>query len=505
MKFLKLLFNKTFIVILACIVQIGITLAVGIFLNEYFYQFWAISFAISLILFLFVVNRRDIPETKLLWTVILLPFPFFGIIMYLTFSHRRLPKKHAKKMEQSLNEIDGFLPAPDVNAGKNACGSDYGISQYLSRYSKTNGDAFSKTTYFSSGEEWLSDLMEEIRKAEKFIFMEFFILSLGQMWDEILSALREKAKEGVEVRIIYDDLGSLGRVPSSYFKKLRAEGIGCVKFNPIYPIFSAIYNNRDHRKIVVIDGNVGYTGGANIGDEYINKTQRFGHWKDSVIKIRGGAVFALTKMFLSVFDGIKNEQSDYNKYFPQNPQLYENGEYVHCFGDGPKPFDDENIGENNFINIITNAKKYVYITTPYLIPTYNLICALKNAVARGVDVRIVTPAIPDKRIIFCCTRSHYRQLLDAGVKIYEYTPGFVHSKLAVADDRVAFVGTINMDFRSLLHHFECGVDIIGGDSVIDIKKDVKSVIDVSKDMCDFKMNGFVSLLCSVLKIFFPLL
>ncbi|MBE5733146.1 MAG: cardiolipin synthase [Clostridiales bacterium] len=505
MKFLKLLFNKTFIIVIACLVQIGIIMLVSLFLSEYLYQFWLISTIISFLLFLAVVNSRDIPETKMLWLAILLPLPFFGIIMYLTFARRRVPKRHVRKISKTLSDINSFLPIPDYDATKQMLSESYGISSYLTAYAKTNGDGNSKTTYFSSGEEWFEDLFSEIQKAEKFVFMEFFIISYGKMWDKLHELLKEKVKQGVEVRIVYDDLGSLGKVAPGYYKKLRKEGIECVKFNTIYPIFSSIYNNRDHRKIVVIDGSVGYTGGANIGDEYINEISRFGHWKDAVVKIEGRGVFELTKLFISTFDGITKRNSDYLKYFPKNVKMYENDEYVHFFGDGPKPFDDENIGENNFVNIISSAQKYVYITTPYLIITHNLFSSLKNAVARGVDVRIVTPAIPDKKIIYYCTRSNYMQLLQAGVKIYEYTPGFIHSKLMVADDKVAFVGTINMDFRSLLHHFECGVDIIGGESVLAIKNDIQNVIDKSEDKKDFKMNKFVSLLCSVLRIFFPLL
>ncbi len=505
MKLLKLLFNKTFIIVLACLVQIGVMMAVGIFLSEHYYQFWIFSILISFVLFLVVVNGNDVPETKMLWLTIILPLPFLGIIMYMTFAGRRVPKKHVKKIDKILNEIDGFLPKPDLSSCKERLKDNYGISSYLTLYAKTYGDMNSKTTYFNSGEAWFDDFIAELKKAEKFIFLEFFIISYGKMWNDIHSILVEKAKSGVEVRVIYDDFGSLGKVASGYYKKLRKEGIECVKFNTIYPIFSSVYNNRDHRKIVVIDGKIGYTGGANIGDEYINETKRFGYWKDAVVKIEGGGVFELTKLFISTFDGITKTTSNYPKYFPKNVVKYENDEYVHFFGDGPKPFDHENIGENNFVNIINGAKKYVYITTPYLIITHNLFTALKNASARGVSVKIVTPAIPDKKLIFCCTRSNYAQLLDAGVKIYEYTPGFVHSKLMVADDKVAFVGTINMDFRSLLHHFECGVDIIGGETVLDIKRDVENVIEKSEDKKDFRMNKLVSLFCSVLRIFFPLL
>ncbi len=505
MKFLKLLFNKTFIIVIACLVQIGVVISVGFFLSEYFYQLWLVSTIISFVLFLAVVNSNNIPETKMLWLTLLLPLPFLGVIMYVTFARRRVPKRHVKKITRILADINNLLPSPDINDARLILDKNYGISSYLSTYAKTNGNAGSKTTYFAGGEAWFEDLINEIEKAQKFIFMEFFIISYGKMWDKIHELLKEKVKSGVEVRIVYDDLGSLGKVAPGYYKKLRKEGIECIKFNTIYPIFSSIYNNRDHRKIVVIDGVVGYTGGANIGDEYINEVERFGHWKDAVIKIEGEGVFELTKLFISTFDGVSKRVSDYSKYFPTNVKKYENGEYVHFFGDGPKPFDIENIGENNYVNIINGAQNYVYITTPYLIITHNLFTSLKNAVARGVDVRIITPSVPDKKIIHYCTRSNYIQLLRAGVKIYEYTPGFIHSKLMVADDKVAFIGTINMDFRSLLHHFECGLDIIGGDSVIAIKNDIENVILQSEDKKDFKMNKFVALLCSVLRIFFPLL
>lgn len=361
---------------------------------------------------------------------------------------------------------------------------------------------------------FLKDLLIELKRAKKFIFMEYFIIKPGMMWDSIHEVLIDKVKENVDVRIIYDDIGSLGYLESDYYKKLQKEGIKCYKFNPFYPILSGIYNNRDHRKITIIDGKIAYTGGINIGDEYINLKSPYGHWKDSAIKLNGPAVNNLTKMFLEMYNSISKNEEDIEKYIKLNIEENNNNldnintdyGFVHPFGDGPKPIYKEQIAENNFINMINNAKKYVYITTPYLIIDYNLTTSLRSAALKGVDVRIITPHIPDKKIIFNLTRSSYKYLLEAGVKIYEYTPGFIHQKSLIVDDNLAFVGTVNFDYRSLVHHYECGVILYNTDSIKDIYIDIKNIIDESQEitLSNFKMRKIDKLISIILFIFSPL-
>ena len=327
------------------------------------------------------------------------------------------------------------------------------------------------------------------------------------MWDGIHEILKQKAAAGVEVRVMYDDIGCAGLLPGSYYKKLKKEGIDCVKFNPFRPVVSGIHNNRDHRKITVIDGKVGYTGGVNLADEYINETSRFGHWKDTALKIQGSAVSNLTVLFLQLFDAMRKSFSDFEKYLGTDYESFDEDGYIHPFGDGPKPFYSELVGSNNFINIINSAEKYVWISTPYLIPDYNLLSALRSAAYRGVDVRIITPGIPDKKIIFNMTRSNYKYLLQAGVKIYEYSPGFIHAKEMLADGVTAFVGTVNLDYRSLVHHYECGAVLYKTPCISEIEEGFEETLQASREITDdnFKMNFFASLLNGILDLFSPML
>ncbi len=337
--------------------------------------------------------------------------------------------------------------------------------------------------------------------------MEYFIIDHGRMWDGIHEILKQKAAAGVEVRVMYDDIGCAGLLPGSYYKKLKKEGIDCVKFNPFRPVVSGIHNNRDHRKITVIDGKVGYTGGVNLADEYINEISRFGHWKDTALKIQGSAVSNLTVLFLQLFDAMRKSFSDFEKYLGTDCESFDEEGYIHPFGDGPKPFYSELVGSNNFINIINSAEKYVWISTPYLIPDYNLLSALRSASYRGVDVRIITPGIPDKKIIFNMTRSNYKYLLQAGVKIYEYSPGFIHAKEMLADGVTAFVGTVNLDYRSLVHHYECGAVLYKTPCISEIEEGFEETLQASREITDdnFKMNFFASLLNGILNLFSPML
>ena len=380
-------------------------------------------------------------------------------------------------------------------------GDYYGMEKYLRETSFMRGFTDSKATFFKTGTEFFNDLIQELEKAQKFIFLEYFTIDNGFIWNNIHRILKEKAAAGVEVKMIYDDMGTIGKLPANYYKKLQAEGIKCYKFNRFTPILTAVYNNRDHRTIAVIDGKAAYTGGINLADEYANIVTPFGMWKDSAIKVQGKAVYAFTLMFLQMYISNNKIEEDNTKYFELDYEKFDDG-YIHPFGCGPLPYYKEKVGEGSFLNLINSAKKSIYITTPYLIVDHTMLLALKNAAYKGIDVRIITPHIPDKKAIFNMTRSNYKPLMEAGVKIYQYTPGFIHSKQILVDDEIAIVGTINLDFRSLVHHFEDGVLLYKNSCIKDIKSDFEDTIRVSELVTNqnFKMSKFSQVMNALLSL-----
>lgn len=351
-------------------------------------------------------------------------------------------------------------------------------------------------------------MLDAIREAKHYIFLEYFIISEGYMFETMVDLLAEKVKEGVEVRLIYDDVGCVNTLPHRYYKKLQAKGIKCAAFNPFRPVISVIMNNRDHRKILVVDGKVGFTGGINLADEYINRIERFGYWKDTGIRLEGDGVWSLTQMFLSMWNTIIQSKEDYSQYLPsvyQDKPFIQDG-FVQPYGDSP--LDHENVGENVYLNIVSRAKDYVYIFTPYLIVDHEMLVALCNAAKSGVDVRIVTPEIPDKKMVYLLTQSYYEPLIRAGVKIYQYTPGFIHAKSFVCDDEIATVGTINLDFRSLYLHFECGVWMYQSKAVMQVKEDCLETFACSEEITlEFCRNRPlpIRMIQSVLRLFAPLM
>lgn len=509
MKFLKLLFGKTFVVILAFLIQLLIFFGLVLFLNQYFVVFQIISLILGLIAFLQLVNKKQTPEFKIPWMFLMLVIPLFGVVLYILFANPRMSKKLAEKIRSRQADSKKFIGSTDEEKAlvKSSLGDLSTMENYLRTTARSSGRLNNSASYFSSGESFYQDLLSELKKAEKFIFMEYFIIDYGKMWNGIHDVLLEKVKAGVKVKLIYDDIGALGKLRNGYYRTLRRQGIECHKFNPFRPVVSAVFNNRDHRKITVIDGKVGYTGGINLADEYINEISPYGHWCDTAVKLRGSAVKELTAMFLQMFDVTSGQVSDLKEYLDVESEVFEESGVVQVFGDGPNPVDKELIGENNIINIISNAKKYVYITTPYLVPDFNIITALRNSAMSGVDVRIVTPSIPDKKFVFDMTRSNYKYLMDAGVKIYEYTPGFIHAKQIISDDEVAFVGTINLDYRSLVHHFECGVMLYKTPCIKDVKQSFEDIFEKSLqvDGKNCKVGVFKKLFVLLLNLFSPML
>jgi len=407
-----------------------------------------------------------------------------------------------KEMDRRLRPL--FLPGTnaltELAAENRECLPQ---ARYLQNYAGYPLYKHTQTCYFNSGESFFARVLEELEKAEKYIFLEFFILRQGKMLDPILEILERKAKEGLDIRIIYDDLGCFMTLPPGFNKVLEQKGIKCLIFNPFKPILSSLQNNRDHRKIISIDGKTAFTGGINLADEYINARERFGHWKDAAIMIHGDAAWSLTLIFLHMWNLGKKETEDIASLCP-NCQAESDG-YVQPYADSP--IDIENVGEHVYIQIINNAKEYVYINTPYLVVDDNLISALSLSAKSGVDVRIITPHRWDKWIVAVASRSYYRQLIMAGVKVYEYSIGFNHSKTFVSDDRVATVGTTNLDYRSLYLHFECGVWMYKTASVARVKEDFIQTLPLCHEITlgDCARNTVQRITQDVLRLFAPLM
>ena len=465
--------------------------------------------AISIIVSIVIISSETKTAYKMVWVFTILIFPVFGGLFYLLFkwqtSERRVSKHFAKfensakplfqmsedKLPLIAEEISSQLPA--INYLQNTAGFPI--------YTNT------KTTFFSLGEFWHKDMLAEFEKAEKYIFLEYFIIEEGVFWDSVLEILTRKAAEGVDVRIIYDDIGCFLTLPKKYNKQLEAAGIKCHVFSKFKPIVSGLQNNRDHRKITSIDGKVAYTGGCNIADEYINQKQKHGHWKDCSIKLEGEASWSLTLIFLQMWCACTNTHEDYAKFYPyaeQKCQTNSDG-FVQPYADSP--LDKTNIGESVYLGIIQNAKKYLYINTPYLIPDNNIMSALVLAAKSGIDVKIITPEVWDKHFVHLTTRSYYRELIAAGVQIYEYAGGFNHSKTFLSDDIVATIGTTNLDYRSLYLHFECGVRLANTSSIQNIKNDFLETLEKCKRITpeDCKTKLPVRIIQDVLRIFAPLM
>ena len=503
-KLFRMIFGRMTVVGLAIILQLGIFIGFVWLLNTRLWIFELASGILGLVVFFSLIKRDMYPDAKLPWLVIVMAMPLLGTVVYLMFAKNSMSRKQKKLTLALQSRGKEFLASqrePETEAPYK------GQSAYIQNTTALPAYENCACDYFPSGEECWTALKEELCRAEKFIFMEYFIIERGVMWNGILDILAEKAQSGVEVRVMYDDMGSVAKLPMTYPKKLKKLGIQCVKFNPFRPVLSGIHNNRDHRKITVIDGKVGFVGGANLADEYINVTSPFGHWKDSAVRLKGEVVKSLTLMFLTAYQLQTGRVEEIGQYIPQEFETYESEGCVQPYLDGPAPAYKHHIGENVYINLINAAQNYLYITTPYLIIDHELQTALRSAALRGVDVRIVTPHIPDKKLVFNITRSNYKPLMDCGVKIYEYKPGFVHAKNFLADDKVGVVGTINLDYRSLTHHYECAVWLHKVAALSTLKEDFDRTFGecILQDEETIKMNPFKKLVCIVGRIFTPLL
>lgn len=507
-NFRKIVKLKIFYVALAILIQaIFLFIAVAYFSSRYVW--------ISLILVVFsfstvihVINRDSDSSSKQLWVLAIMTLPFFGCILYFFFGGKKIPKElmvqdrqahkdyqiYAKKNLQTIEDSHGdFILARMASMAWN--------NGYFPVYENC------ETKYFPTGEMQYNAMLKELVNAKEFIFIEFFIINKSMMWDTILQILLDKVQEGVDVRLIYDDFGSLEFYESDYADWLNERGIKTHVFNPIRPQLAIQMNNRDHRKIIVIDGKVGFTGGCNISDEYINTKRRFGYWKDMGLMIKGPAVETLSISFLQIWNYQEVTKTDYSYYIKHDNHFdsFNNG-YVLPFFDSPT--DGKYVGKNMHMNMLNHARKYFWITTPYLILDSEMVSALTLAVDNGVDVRIVVPGIPDKRMVYDVTKENIDLLVRKGIKVYEYTPGFIHGKVCLTDDANALVGTVNMDFRSYYLHYECGIWMRDTSCISSIKKDILNIFGESRlitiEDCN-KVNPIIRTYRKILKITSPLL
>lgn len=511
-KLIATIFNRNFIIVLLLLLQIafmGFTIWKA--RENYLLVSASITF-LNIVLIIYIINKNENPAYRIAWIVAIDIMPLFAGLAYL-FIQMQFTKKIAVKLQnRSIEYSKNFLfqNSEVLHEIELISPKTANLAHYINEfgpypiYSKTNVE------YFSLGELQFEALISELKKANHFIFLEFFIIAKGHMFDTLTDILIEKAKSGVEVRFMYDGIGAQINDPISNktFKKLSESGIKLKCFNTFTPFLSTLQNNRDHRKIVVIDGNVAFTGGINIADEYINLKERFGHWKDTGIMLRGEAVWNYTVMFLQLWEINEVKVSNYEEFIPQ---YQVKGDYI---ADGfvqpysDTPMDNENVGELIYMDIINNAEKYVYITTPYLILDNEFLTALQFAAKKGVDVRIITPHIPDKWYVYMIAWRYYPKLIEAGVKIYEYTPGFIHSKSFVADDNTAVIGTINLDYRSFYLHYECACLLYNNSAVFDIKNDFIETMNISQQitMEDCKKQSLRHKIAGgILNIFAPLL
>lgn len=507
-KLMKKVFSRTVITALLIIIQAVWLIALLLKFSSALPAIQTVLRILSLVAILFVIRSDMNPSYKIGWVLLIAMLPILGGLMFVIFGNKR-PTKHMRNMlnaqlEKSADYLSRYESIADELADKD--GSAAGLFKYLEGSAGYPTAKDTQVTYYRVGEELYKDLLAELEKAKKFIFLEYFIISPGIMWDGVLEILKRKAAEGVDVRIIYDDMGCVDRLPANYCSKLGEFGIRTMAFNRFIPAVSLVMNNRDHRKITVIDGKTGFTGGINLSDEYINEKERFGHWKDTGLMLKGPGVFNLTLMFLEMWNAFNRDGGEYADYVPDSYELDgEDNGYVLSFSDSP--LDNESVGENVYTDMLYRAKDYIYITTPYLAIDSELQSALCMAAKRGVDVRMITPGIPDKKLVYHLTRSYYPTLLKAGVKIYEYTPGFVHAKSFVSDDKLCVVGTINMDYRSLYLHFECGTLMYGSPAIAQVKADDLETMEKCRrvELSDLKMTFFGELFNSILRSIAPLL
>lgn len=501
-RLIKLVYGRTFIMSALIILQILFVVALVDTLNRYGPYMYMFSMAVTVISVLHIFNSDSDPSVKLSWLLFVAVGSPFGALFYVyvrsDVGHRRL-KKQISRILKYTSQAQPDMPLT-MKAIEDCRPERSAFAHYMNDTCGYHPYPVTNLKYYPLGDDFLPDFLEDLSSARHFIFLEYFIVSEGQMWGKILYILSQKVKEGVEVRLMYDGTNEFTNLPHNYPAMLEKLGIACRIFDPVRPFVSTEYNYRDHRKIAVIDGKTAYTGGLNLADEYINATHPYGHWKDVAIRSYGDGVATFTRLFLESWNYQANKpMPEENRYIEasalygllrtEGDRIVEDG-FVIPYADNP--LDGERMGEQVYLDILQTASDYVYIMTPYLILDETMVNALTYAAKRGIDVRIILPHIPDKRYAFALAKTHYRELLEAGVKIYEYTPGFVHAKVFVSDGRRATVGSINLDYRSLYHHFEVGLYVDGNRVIGDILEDFQKTLDKCQQISleDTRAGGF---------------
>lgn len=491
------------IIAIGAISEIFVIIAIAHFFDTQYIWIGELLRLLGGIICIYIINNTRHLSMNILWILMIILFPVPGTLVYLLLGANLVRSKTVRKLYISENESKQYLTQDETIFDEiSAKAPDLrGDFHYIAR---SAGYPFYRNVgfeYYSLGDFGFPVMLEEMEKAQEFIFLEYFIIEEGQMWESMHQILKRKAGEGLDIRVMYDDAGSMNTLNSNYSLQLEAEGIQCVRFNKINPILGAVMNHRDHRKIMVIDGKVAFSGGINLADEYINKKQVYGHWKDNCIKVEGQAVWSYTLMFLSNWNALRKTDDDY-EVFKKDETKEDFDGYIAPYAGNP--FNIElNVGQSVYINIINSATDYVYICTPYLIIDNELENALILAAQKGVEVIILTPGIPDKRMVWWITKSFYGNLMDAGIKIYEYAPGFVHAKTFVSDDRVATVGTFNLDYRSLYLHFENGAYLFGASAILEMRDDFLKTLEVSRPIQkkDIKNGILKRMLVGFVKLF----
>ena len=508
MGLLHLVFSRFCVIVLLLVFQVAILIAAYGYFKDKLPILINLLWLFSLVMVVYLFNCPMDSSAKLTWMFIMAVLPLPGAAFFFFTQSNIGHRMECKLVEQQIENSRAFLRQPENVLDRlehDGSGTD-DLCRYLNRsgcfplYDRT------RVTFFPQGEDKFKAMLEQLEKAEDFIFLEYFIIEEGYMWGRILDVLTRKAKEGVEIRVMYDGMCELNTLPVDYWKLLRAEGIKAKPFSPLKPIVSSHYNYRDHRKILVIDGKVAFNGGVNLADEYINRVERFGHWKDTALMLEGPAVESFTLMFLQMWN-IGEKEPDYERWL-SSPQTAprEAAGYVMPFCDSP--LDADKVGEAVYMDILNRATDYVHIMTPYLILDGELETSMRYAAQRGVDVKLILPGIPDKKMAYSLAKTHYRSLTEAGVKIYEYTPGFVHAKVFVSDDRKAVVGTINLDYRSLYHHFECATYLYKTDCISGIEADFQATLDKCRSVTPETIKNeklSVKLVGRLLKFISPLM
>lgn len=534
---LRIAFSRTAIIVVALLLQLFVFFASFYWLKDYSTVVYAAFVLLGAVTVVHILNEENNASFKIAWIIPVLVIPVFGTVLYIYINLQPGTKRIHKKLTKIEDEIRPYLAQNEetVQELQEQSAGEKGIADYLYHADNYPVYAGCKMKYYPIGEAKFADMIERLKRAEHFIFMEYFIVTKSYMWNTILEILKEKAAQGVEVRMMYDGMCSLALLPYGYYKDLEKMGIQSIPFSQIRPVLSTYQNNRDHRKILIIDGKTVFTGGINLADEYINRIDRFGHWKDTAVMIQGKAVKSFTLLFLKMWHVAKGKDSipeeEIRKYTVsvwenaqtgdmctdmesmrntdmqnmQDKKLHAGG-YVIPYGDDP--YGDERIGKQVYIDILNRARKYVHIMTPYLILDDEMITALRYCAKRGVETVIIMPHIPDKIYAYLLARTYYKQLLKYGVKIYEYTPGFVHAKVFVSDDIRGCVGTINLDFRSLYLHFECGAYMYSNDVLHDVEQDFKETLkqcqEITKESCDKYPKGKM-LVGKMLRLIAPLM